>query len=118
MILISRKGEDITDRTSIAPAEPANLRWLRRLVTTLTAVLILGVIAIVALLVIRLNAAAPGPTLALPAEIALPDGETATALTRGTGWIAVVTRDEGGAERIRVLDAATYAERSVTEMAR
>ena len=42
----------------------------------------------------------------------------ATALTRGTGWIAVVTRDEGGAERIRVLDAATYAERSVTELAR
>ena len=79
--------------------------------------LILGVIAIVALLVIRLNAA-PGPSLALPAEIALPDGETATALTRGTGWIAVVTRDEGGAERIRVLDAATYAERSVTEIAR
>ena len=76
VILISRKGEDITDRTSPSPAaEPANLRWLRRLVTTLTAVLILGVIAIVALLVIRLNAVATGPSLALPAEIALPDGE-------------------------------------------
>jgi len=118
VILISWKGEDITDRTSNAPAEPANLRWLRRLVTTLTVVLILGVIAIVALLVIRLDAAGPGPALALPAEIALPDGETATALTRGTGWIAIVTRDGAGAERIRVLDAGTLMERSVTEMAR
>lgn len=86
--------------------------------TTLTAVLILGVIAIVALLVIRLNAVAPGPTLALPAEIALPDGETAAAITRGSDWIAIVTRDGAGAERIRVLDAGTLAERSVTEIAR
>jgi hypothetical protein len=118
VIVISWKGEDITDRTSNAASEPANLRWLRRLVTTLTAVLILGVIAIVALLVIRLNAAGPGLSPALPAEIALPAGETATALTRGTGWIAVVTRDDAGAERIRVLDAATLAELSVTEVAR
>ncbi len=80
--------------------------------------LILGVIAIVALLVIRLNGVATAPGLALPAGIALPDGETATALTRGSDWVAIVTRDGGGAERIRVLDGETYAERSVTEMAR
>ncbi len=54
----------------------------------LTATMILGVLAIVVLLVIRLQAPA-GPYL--PPSIVLPEGVRATAYTQGTGWIAVVT---------------------------
>jgi hypothetical protein len=104
---------DPDGETAAEPPEPRGLRALRRLVTLLTATLILGVITIVVLLVIRLWALAPTPAPALPAEIALPAGETARAVTLGTGWVAVVTVDAAGAERIRVLDAATGAERGV-----
>jgi hypothetical protein len=89
--------------------EPPRLRTLRRLVTTLTATLILGVITIVGLLVIRLMSLQPAPRPALPAQVALPAGESARAVTIGTGWIAVVSVDGGGRERIRVIDAATGA---------
>ncbi len=83
---------------------------------TLTITLILGVITVVALLVIRLSAVGPAP-VALPAEITLPAGERAEAVTLGQSWIAVVTVDAAGKERIRVLDRATGAPRSVTEIA-
>ncbi|MGJ8604227.1 MAG: DUF6476 family protein [Marivita sp.] len=67
--------------------EPANLRFLRRLITVLTATMIGGVILITALLVIRYNqTAAP-----LPDTITLPDGSTATAFTQARNWYAVVT---------------------------
>lgn len=80
------------------------------MVLALTATLIGGVIAIVVLLVIRLQAA-PAP-LALPAEVRLPAGESARAVTLGSDWLAVVTVDAGGQERIRVLDRASGAERA------
>ena len=70
-------------------AEPANLRFLRRLVTTLTAVMICGLLIIIGLFVMRFTAAGPS----LPDSIALPDGVTATAFTVGPGWYAVVTGD-------------------------
>ena len=95
--------------------EPRRLRQLRRLVTLLTATLILGVITVVVLLVIRLSSlGAGGPEL--PGEITLPAGERAEAVTVGRGWIAVVTVDGAGRERIRVLDGTTGAERAVTEI--
>ena len=81
--------------------EPANLKFLRRLVTTLTLVMIAGVVIIVALLVIRVQQAqAPIP---LPSEITLPQGKTATAFTRGADWYAVVTIGN----EILIYDAAT-----------
>ncbi len=92
-------------------AEPANLRFLRRLVTVLTAVMILGVVILIGLLVIRLNTPR---SLPLPAEIALPDGATATAFTRGPDWLAVVTADD----RILILDAATGALRQEVQITR
>jgi hypothetical protein len=95
--------------------EPRRLRQLRRLVTALTATLIAGVIAIVVLLVIRLGSLGAPP--ALPPELALPAGESARAVTLGGGWVAVVTVDRAGRERIRVLDAVTGAERAVVEIA-
>ena len=74
--------------------EPANLRFLRRLVTVLTAVMIVGLLTIVALLVIRLAgpASAPTPaTLQLPASISLPEGHRALSFTQGPDWFAVVS---------------------------
>lgn len=95
--------------------EPPSLRRLRRLVTTLTVTLIVGVITVVVLLVIRLARIEPPPDL--PATVALPAGEEATAMTLGEGWVAVVTVDAERRERIRVIDAETGADRGVTEIA-
>ncbi|MFT3974687.1 MAG: DUF6476 family protein [Amaricoccus sp.] len=94
--------------------EPPRLRLLRRMVLALTATLIAGVIAIVLLLVIRLQAA-PAP-VALPAEVRLPAGESARAVTLGSDWVAVVTVDGAGQERIRVLDRTSGAERAAVEI--
>ena len=70
--------------------EPANLRLLRRLVTTLMVVMILGLLTIVGLFVMRF--ASPAPP-GLPQSIALPDGATPMAFTQGPDWYAVVTTD-------------------------
>jgi Family of unknown function (DUF6476) len=94
--------------------EPRRLRRLRRLVTALTATLIAGVIAIVVLLVIRLAPFTRPPDL--PASVAVPAGETSRAVTFGTDWVAVVTVDGAGQERIRVLDRATGIARGVIEI--
>jgi len=72
------------------PEEPANLKFLRRLVTTLTAVMIVGVIVIIGLLVTSLRNTGPD----LPETITLPDGTSATAFTQGAGWYAIVTADD------------------------
>jgi len=55
-------------------ALPANLRFLRVLVTVLTAVMILGVITIVGLLVIRLNDGGGAAVLVVPSEFDPPAG--------------------------------------------
>jgi len=70
--------------------EPANLRFLRVLVTVLTAVMIGGVVLIIALIVMRFNQTPP----LLPSEITLPDGIEAHAITQGSDWFAIVTTDD------------------------
>ncbi|MGR3614820.1 MAG: DUF6476 family protein [Paracoccaceae bacterium] len=70
--------------------EPAQLKFLRRLVTVLTAVMIFGLVAVVTLLVIRLSDRRP----TLPDTIALPNGETPQSVTFGNGWYAVVTQNQ------------------------
>lgn len=78
--------------------------------TTLTVVMIGGVLVIIALLVIRLQSdEAP-----LPAEIALPAGASAEAVTFGSGWIAVVSSDD----RILIFDRETGALRQEIEITR
>lgn len=80
--------------------EPANLRFLRLLVTVLTTVMILGIAAVVGLLILRLSTP-PRPTL--PDAVTLPEGVRADAVTFGAGWYAVVT-DAG---TILIFDSAT-----------
>ncbi len=83
--------------------EPANLRFLRRLVTILTATMILGLLTIVALFVIKFMGPVATP-LEYPAQITLPEGQTAQAVTQGINWIGVVTTDISGIERIHILN--------------
>lgn len=90
--------------------EPANIRFLRRLVTVLTITMIGGLLVVVALLVIRFSAT---PDLALPETLTLPDGAQAQAVTLGRGWVAVVTDDD----RILVYDRTTGRLRQTVEIA-
>lgn len=72
---------------------------MRRLVTALTLVMIVGFVVLIAALVIRLNA----DPLPLPDRIELPEGVEPLAFTQGTDWFAVVTSDD----RILIYDRAT-----------
>ena len=64
------------------------LRWLRILVTSLAVVMGVGVLAITALLWLRLSEA---PLPELPEQIALPAGTTVAAVTFARDWVVVVT---------------------------
>ena len=72
---------------------------LRTLVTVLSVVMIVGFIVLIVLFVIRFRDQ-PAP---LPAEITLPEGISAYAVTRGKDWYLVVT-DEN---QVLVFDAST-----------
>ncbi|MDP5305707.1 DUF6476 family protein [Paracoccus spongiarum] len=84
-------ADDDSDWKRAAKAVP-ELRFLKALVTGLTLVMGLGMIAIVALLWLRLGQ----PALPdLPDVIALPEGAAAEAVTFADDWIVIVTdRDE------------------------
>ncbi|MDC0739660.1 DUF6476 family protein [Cognatishimia sp. SS12] len=79
--------------------EPVNLRFLRRLITVLTVVMIGGLLLVVGLLVTRFYGQGPD----VPESITLPDGQSATAFTKGDGWYAVVT----DGQQILIFDALT-----------
>ncbi|MCP4817997.1 MAG: hypothetical protein GY883_02335 [Shimia sp.] len=83
------------------PIEPANLKFLRLLVTGLTTVMIVGLVTVVALIVMRFRDDGP----ILPEEIILPDGVAVQAVTTGDGWYALVTEDD----RILIYDRITGA---------
>jgi len=80
----------MTDNPEELP-EPANLRFLRRLVTALTLTMIVGLVAIFTVLVMRFSPVST--SLDYPAAITLPSGKTPTAFTRGDNWLAIVTSD-------------------------
>ena len=79
---------------------PRDLRFLKGLVTVLTAVMILGVITIVTLLVIRLNGDAR-PVLVHPEVFPLPAGVETLGYNLFGDSVIIVT-DDG---MIRVFDA-------------
>lgn len=66
----------------------------------LTLTMIGGVITVVGLLVTRMPQAFGTTPPSLPAEVTLPEGTRAQAVTFGTGWVAVVTTDD----RILIFD--------------
>lgn len=79
---------------------PPDLRFLKLLVTGLTATMMVGLIAMIVIFVTRLPGTPPLP--ALPETVSLPDGLVPEAVTFGRGWVAVV-----GGDRILVYDAET-----------
>jgi hypothetical protein len=85
--------------TPLPPDLPPDLRFLKFLVATLTGVMILGLLAIVALFVTRLGRA---PLPELPGAISLPDGARPQAVTWTADMLIVVT--DGG--RVLVYDRA------------
>lgn len=89
------------DAEALDPAGQAMLRWLRRLVTGLALVMGIGILAIAAVLWLRLGpgagpggvpavATAPGQIPPLPAQIALPAGIEVMAVTFSHGGLIVV----------------------------
>lgn len=72
---------------------PPNLRFLRMLVTVLTAVMILGVITIVALLVIRLGDHGQ-PILVHPEVFDIPEGVNTLGYSVVDGYTVIVGDDQ------------------------
>ena len=70
--------------------DEGTLRFLKRLVTVLTATMIGGLLVLIFLFVTRF----PVREAPLPAEITLPAGARAGAFTQGPGWYAVITQDD------------------------
>lgn len=83
---------------------PSNLRFLRVLVTVLTAVMILGVITIVGLLVIRLGDNGQ-PVLVHPEVFDIPEGVATVGYSIVDGY-TVIVGDDGV---IRVFASDTHA---------
>ena len=81
-------------------AEPKQLRNLRLLVNLLTLTMILGMVIIVAIIVMRFSGVFTVSDA--PDEVTIPAVENATAVTKGEDWIAVVTTDDMGRQRIRL----------------
>ncbi len=79
------------------PVDPAVIKYLQRLVTVLTATMIIGLLVMIAFFVIRLQDRGPD----IPDALNLPEGTKASAYTMGKGWAAVVTTDD----RILIYDA-------------
>lgn len=101
--------------------EPPQLRRLRWLVTGLTVVLILGVLAIAGTIVIRLGfgvgeAVSAGPIRA--ERFVLPPEAEIVAVGRGPATVMFVLRGRDGAETLQVFDEATGAPVSLTVIAR
>jgi hypothetical protein len=78
------------DEAPIPEEQVRVVRYLKWLVTALTVTMIAGFIVLVSVVVMRFNATG---TIPLPDAVALPAGTTASAITRGPDWLAVVTTD-------------------------
>ncbi|MEL7279919.1 MAG: DUF6476 family protein [Pseudomonadota bacterium] len=81
----------MADSPQTSPVDAGTVKYLRWLVTILTATMVLGFIVIVVLFVIRFSGTS---ALELPDTITLPDGSTPLAFTQGTDWYAVVTQED------------------------
>ncbi len=80
-----------SDKTDPETTPLPEIRFLKLLVTVLTGTMIAGLLAIIALFVIRLPGGAPALPV-LPAEISLPEGELPDAVTFAKDYTVVVTQ--------------------------
>lgn len=95
------------DRRADAAAKVPELAWLRRVVTGLALAMGLGIVALVAILWLRLS---QPPLPELPAGIALPAGAKAAAVTFARDWTVVVTE----AGEVLLFDRAGRLQQRVT----
>lgn len=88
---LNRDGCDMDEDTPLSDSDARLVRYLKWLVTALSVTMIAGFIVLVTVVVMRFNqGTAPAPW---PDEIALPDGVTALAVTRGPDFLLVVSAD-------------------------
>ena len=87
--------------------EPPQLRRLRWLVTGLTVVLILGLLAIAATIVMRLGFGLGGGGPIRAERFALPPDAEIVAVGRGEGTVLFVVRGPDGTEALRAFDDRT-----------
>ncbi|MEM9098407.1 MAG: DUF6476 family protein [Pseudomonadota bacterium] len=99
--------------------EPPHLRRLRLLVTVLTSVLIFGMLAMVAIFVIRLGlpSGVVGDTPIQAERFVLPEGEAISALGRGSNTV-LITVDGPKGEVLYSFDAMSGKRISATPIAR
>ncbi|MFT6425867.1 MAG: hypothetical protein ACJAXG_000454 [Celeribacter sp.] len=90
---------------NVDPKAMAGLTLMRRLVTSLLVVMILGFLLLIGLLVTRFPTMSAKVSFDLPENIVLPDGATAQNFTRGPDWVGIVTTDN----EILIFDAQTGA---------
>ncbi|MGP9805752.1 DUF6476 family protein [Paracoccus sp. NSM] len=83
-------GRDDSDWKAEAKAVP-ELRFLKTLVTGLALVMGMGMIAVVALLWLRLGQPVQAEMPELPDVVQLPDGASPAAVTFARDWLVVVT---------------------------
>ena len=103
MVTETMRVEPDMDEPEEKPAAlPPDLRFLRVLVTVLTAAMILGVITIVFLLVIRLNAET-APILVHPEMFEIPEGVGTIGFSVVNGQTIIIGDDAV----IRVFDSET-----------
>ncbi|NIY78251.1 hypothetical protein HCZ23_02045 [Celeribacter sp. HF31] len=101
--------DPISKDVELDPKDAAGLTLLRRLVTGLLGVMIVGFLVLIGFLVTRFpdfeeTGTNTGPALSWPETLDLPEGVTPEAVTRGSDWVAVVAGDE-----ILIFEAATGA---------
>ena len=77
--------------TPLSEKDASLVRYLKWLVTALSVTMIAGFIVLVTVVVMRFNQGS-APT-AFPEAIALPDGVTAQAVTRGPDFLLVVSEN-------------------------
>lgn len=86
------------------------MRWLKRLVTGLALVMGVGILAIAAVLWVRLGPGAAPPLPVLPAGLVLPEGVRPAAVTFAKGWLVVVSE----AGEVLLFDASGTLRQRVT----
>lgn len=91
---------DASDNQIDAP-EPASLRRLRQLVTTLMVTLILGMVIMVGLLVFRVGFSSKASPL--PNQIELPVGEVLTGFSSSADWTVLITKDGEDVQRVHLV---------------
>lgn len=92
------------------PPRDGALTLLKWLVVALTATMLVGMVTLVTLFLTRFPASPPP----LPDRLVLPDGVSAQAVTRGAGWIAIVT--DGNEILVFDADGETLRQRIAIEV--